>query len=143
MIQDILVESKELLTTYDLTSSVIGATGIFNQEVLTNFWNTGSLKAELTSSRIENGVKLSGSGLFTYSQSLNLIAGNTYELNFDAFYSSSTNSNLGVYLNQLISSIQEISPGITGSVPFYDSSSIATLAGIQPTKNLNDSVYTF
>jgi hypothetical protein len=64
--------------------------------------------------------------LFTYTQSLDLKSTNTYELNLDAFYSSSTDSNLGIYL-------------VSGSA----SSSIATLAGTQPTKNLLDTTIPF
>ena len=37
LIQDVLLESKELLTTYDLSSSVIGETGIFTSETLQNY----------------------------------------------------------------------------------------------------------
>jgi hypothetical protein len=48
MIQDILVESKELLTTFGLSGSVIGNTGTFTSETLKNFWITGSLTPHLT-----------------------------------------------------------------------------------------------
>ena len=130
LIQDVLLESKELLTTYGLSGSVIGNTGIFTDETLNNYWNTGSLKAELTSSRIESGLKLSGSGVFTYTQSLDINSANTYELNLDAFYSSSVNSNLGVYLSYTSQSTTV-------------SSSIGTLYGIAPTKNLKDTVIPF
>jgi hypothetical protein len=126
MIQDILVESKELLTSYDLSGSVVGITGILTSETLENYWNTGSLNAYLTSSRVESGVALNGSGNFTYTSSLDIKSTNTYELNLDAFYSSSTNSNLGIYL-------------ASGSM----SSSIGTLYGISPTKNLLDTVIPF
>jgi hypothetical protein len=121
MIQDILVESKELLTSFGLSGSVVGNTGIFTSEVLKNQWNSGSLNATLNSTRVEAGVRLTGSGLFTYTQSLDLKSTNTYELNLDAFYSSSTSSNLGIYL-------------VSGST----SSNIGTLIGTQPTKNLLD-----
>ena len=130
LIQDILVESKELLTSYNLTGSVVGETGILTSETLQNFWNTGSLTAELTSSRVESGVKLSGSGYFTYTQSLDIKSGNTYELNLDAFYSSSTSSNLGIYLSY-----------VSQSTTF--TSSIGTLYGTQPTKNLLDTIIPF
>jgi hypothetical protein len=130
LIQDILVESKELLTTFGLSGSVIGNTGIFTSETLQNYWNTGSLKSELTSSRIESGVKLSGSGHFAYTQSLDIRSGNTYELNLDAFYSSSTSSNLGIYLSY-----------VSQSTTF--TSSVATLIGTQPTKNLLDTIIPF
>jgi len=126
LIQDILVESKELLTSYDLVGSVVGNTGILTTETLQNYWNTGSLNAFLTSSRVESGVRLTGSGYFTYTSSLDIKSANTYELNLDAFYSSSTASNLGIYL-------------VSGST----SSSIATLNGIFPTKNLLDTVIPF
>jgi hypothetical protein len=126
LIQDILVESKELLTSYGLTGSVVGQTGILTSETLKSFWNTGSLNAYLTSSRVESGVRLTGSGNFTYTSSLDIRSANTYELNFDVFYSSSTNSNLGIYL-------------ASGST----SSSIGTLYGISPTKNLLDTVIPF
>jgi len=134
LIQDILVESKELLTSYGLSGSVVGQTGIFTSETLQNYWNTGSLQSELTSSRIESGVKLSGSGYFTYTQSLDIKSGNTYELNLDAFYSSSTSSNLGIYLSY-------VSQSINGPTTF--TSSIGTLYGTQPTKNLTDTVIPF
>jgi hypothetical protein len=126
LIQDILVEAKELLTSYNLSGSVIGNTGIFTSETLTNFWNTGSLNVYLTSSRIESGIALNGSGLFTYTSSLDIKSTNTYELNLDAFYSSSISSNLGIYLFS----------ALTGS-------SIATLNGTAPTKNLSNIVIPF
>jgi hypothetical protein len=126
MIQDILVESKELLITYDLSSSVIGNTGVFTPEVLKNKWNSGSLNATLNNSIVEAGVRLTGSGYFTHSQSLDLKSTNTYELSLDAFYSASTDSNLGIYL-------------VSGST----SSSIGTLIGTSPTKNLLDTTIPF
>ena len=126
MIQDILVESKELLTSYDLSGSVVGNTGILTSETFKNYWNTGSLNATLDSTRVEAGAKLKGAGNFTYSASLDLKSTNTYELNLDAFYSASTPSNLGIYI-------------ISGST----SSSIGTLNGISPTKNLLDTTIPF
>jgi hypothetical protein len=126
LIQDILVESKELLISYGLSGSVVGNTGIFTSEILKNQWNSGSLTAVLDSSRVEAGVRLTGNGNFRYTQSLDLSSTNTYELNLDAFYSASTDSNLGIYL-------------ISGST----SSSIGTLIGTQPTKNLLDTTIPF
>ena len=119
LIQDILIESKELLTTYNLSSSVVGTTGIFSQEVLNNFWNTGSLYAQLTSSRVENGLKISGSGLLTYSEKIDFKSGNTYELSLNGFYSGSKDNTLTAYI-------------ASGSI----TSSVAVLNGIAPTKNL-------
>jgi hypothetical protein len=138
LIQDILVESKELLTTFGLSGSVIGNTGTFTSETLKNFWKTGSLNVTLSNDRVESGIKLNGSSNFTYSASLDLKSANTYELNLDAFYSSSTSSNLGIYLSQVTTSIQD---GI--EVPITISSSITTLIGTQPTKNLLDTVIPF
>jgi hypothetical protein len=130
LIQDILVESKELLTSYGLSGSVVGETGILTSETLKNNWKTGSLNAYLTSSRVESGVRLTGSGYFTYSSSLDIKNTNTYELNLDAFYSSPTSSNLGIYLSY-----------VSQSTTF--TSSIATLVGTEPTKNLLDTVIPF
>ena len=130
LIQDILVESKELLTTFGLSGSVVGETGILTSETLKNYWKTGSLNAFLTSSRVESGVRLTGSGYFTYSSSLDIKSSNTYELNLDAFYSSSTSSNLGIYLSY-----------VSQSTTF--TSSLATLVGTTPTKNLLDTVIPF
>jgi hypothetical protein len=130
LIQDILVESKELLTSYGLSGSVVGETGILTSETLKNYWKTGSLNAFLTSSRVESGVRLTGSGNFRYSSSLDIKSTNTYELNLDAFYSSSTSSNLGIYLSY-----------VSQSTTF--TSSLATLVGTQPTKNLLDTVIPF
>ena len=130
LIQDILVESKELLTSYTLSGSVVGQTGIITSETLKNYWNTGSLNAYLTSSKVESGVRLTGSGYFTYSSSLDIKSKNTYELGLDAFYSSSTSSNLGIYLSY-----------VSSSTTF--TSSLTTLTGTQPTKNLLDTIIPF
>ena len=136
LIQDILVESKELLTTFGLSGSVIGNTGTFTSETLKNYWITGSLNSYLTSSRVESGVRLTGSGNFKYTSSLEIKTANTYELNLDAFYSSSISSNLDIFLSQVTTS----GDGIT---PITISSSIATLVGTQPTKNLLDTTIPF
>ncbi len=127
LIQDILVESKELLTTTTLSGSVVGQAGLFTSETLQKLWNTGSLNAALTSSKIDNGLRLRNNGYLTYTSSLNLTNGNTYELGIDAFYSSSTNSDMGIY--------------ISGSQ--NGTKLIGTLNGIVPTKNLEDQVFTF
>jgi hypothetical protein len=127
LIQDILVESKELLTTTTLSGSVVGEAGLFTSETLQKLWNTGSLTTALTSSKIDNGLSLKGSGYLRYTSSLNLTNGNTYELGLDAFYSSSTASNMGIY--------------ISGSQ--NGAKLIGTLNGIVPTKNLTDQVFAF
>jgi hypothetical protein len=127
LIQDILVESKELLTTTALSGSVVGTAGLFTSEVLKKLWNTGSLNAFLTSSRIDNGVRLNGSGKFIYTSSLNLADVSVYELGVDAFYSASTSSDLQIYL----------SGSNNGEVL------VGTLNGISPTKNLKDTIIQF
>jgi hypothetical protein len=127
LIQDILVESKELLTSYELSGSVVGNSGLFTSETLSKLWNADGVTTELTSSRIDNGVKLNGSGYFRYTSSLNLSDVSVYELGIDAFYSSSTASNLGIY----------ISGSNNGEYL------IGTLNGIVPTKNLKDQTIQF
>ena len=127
MIQDILVESKELLSSYNLSGSVIGNAGLFTSEVLSKLWSYPTLTTQLTSSRIDNGVKLGGSGYFTYTASLQLSANSVYEFGIDAFYSASTDSNMGIY----------VSGSNNGEVL------IGTLNGISPTKNLEDTVFQF
>ncbi len=127
LIQDILVESKELLTTYELSGSVVGESGLFTSETLQKLWNPTTLTTELTSSRIDNGVKLDGSGLFKYTSSLNLSNVSVYELGIDAFYSASEASNLGIY----------ISGSNNGEYL------VGTLNGIVPTKNLKDQTIQF
>jgi hypothetical protein len=127
LIQDILVESKELLTTTALSGSVVGTAGLFTSEVLKKLWNTGSLNAFLTSSRIDNGLRLNGSGKFRYTSSLNLADVSVYELGVDAFYSASTSSDLQIYL----------SGSNNGEVL------VGTLNGISPTKNLKDTIIQF
>jgi hypothetical protein len=126
LIQDILIESKELLTTFDITSSVKGNAGIFTNETL-KLWNTGSLTASLTNDRLDNGLRLKGRGIFKYNSPLSFVTKSTYEFNLDAFYSSSTNSNLGVYISGSNNGIQLI----------------GTLEGTIPVKNLEDSYFTF
>jgi len=130
LIQDILVESKELLTTFGLSGSVVGNTGTFTSETLKNYWNTGSLNTQLSNNRVESGIKMTGNGKLTYTSSLDIKSANTYELNLDAFYSASTSSNLGIYLSY-----------VSQSTTF--TSSLATLVGTQPTKNLLDTVIPF
>ena len=127
LIQDILVESKELLTTYQLSGSVVGNGGLFTSETLEKLWIANGVTTQLTSSRIDNGVKLSGAGNFRYSASLNLSDISVYELGVDAFYSASTASNLGIY----------ISGSNNGEYL------IGTLNGITPTKNLKDQIIQF
>ncbi len=127
LIQDILIESKELLTTTELSGSVVSNAGLFTSETLSKLWNTGSLSTALTSSRIDNGLSLKGSGYLRYTSSLNLNSGNTYELGIDAFYSASTASDLGIY--------------VSGSQ--NGETLIGTLNGITPTKNLTDQVFAF
>ena len=127
LIQDILVESKELLTSYELSGSVVGQGGLFTSETLQKLWIPTGVTTQLTSSRIDNGVKLDGSGYFKYSSSLNLSDGNIFELGIDAFYSASTASNLGIY----------ISGSNNGEYL------VTTLNGITPTKNLKDQTIQF
>jgi hypothetical protein len=126
LIQDILIESKEILTTFDITSSVKGNAGIFTNETL-KLWDTGSLTASLTNDRLDNGLRLKGSGIFKYKTPLSFVTKSTYELNLDAFYSSSTNSNLGIYISGSNNGIQLI----------------GTLEGTTPVKNLQDTYFTF
>jgi hypothetical protein len=127
MIQDILLESKELLTSYNLTGSVIGEAGLMTSEVLQKLWSYPTLTTQLTSSRIDNGVKLNGNGYFRYTSSLQLSANSVYEFGIDAFYSASTNSDMGIY----------VSGSNNGEVL------VGTLNGITPTKNLKDTVLQF
>ena len=127
LIQDILVESKELLSSYELSGSVVGNGGLFTSETLEKLWIADGITTELTSSRIDNGVKLGGDGYFKYSSSLNLSDGNIFELGIDAFYSASTASNLGIY----------ISGSNNGEYL------VSTLNGISPTKNLKDQTIQF
>ena len=127
LIQDILVESKELLSTYELSGSVVGNGGLFTSETLEKLWIVDGVTTELTSSRIDNGVKLNGAGKFKYSSSLNLSDVSVYELGLDAFYSASTESDLEIY----------ISGSNNGEYL------IGTLNGITPTKNLKDQIIQF
>ena len=127
LIQDIYVESKELLTTLNISGSVKGEAGLLTADTLKNTWNTGSLNTYLTSSRIDNGCRLTGSGYFTFTGSLNISSTNVYELTLDAFYSSSTASNLGIY----------ISGSNNGEIL------LASLNGITPVKNLENQLISF
>jgi hypothetical protein len=127
MIQDILLESKELLTSYNLTGSVIGEAGLMTSEVLEKLWSYPTLTTQLTSSRVDNGVKLNGNGYFRYTSSLQLSANSVYEFGIDAFYSASTNSDMGIY----------VSGSNNGEVL------VGTLNGVAPTKNLKDTILQF
>jgi hypothetical protein len=132
MIQDILVESKEELTSYDLSGSVVGNAGLFTSEVLQKLWTTSpGMYATLDSTKVDNGVMLvatNDSAKFTYTSSLNLSQNSVYEFGIDAVYASAvTASNLNIF----------ISGSNNGEVL------IGSLEGIVPTKNLKDSVIQF
>ena len=135
LIQDISIESKNLLTTYELSSSVVGNAGIFTNDSLSKLWNTGSLNTQLTSSRIDNGLSLKGNGELSYTSSLNLLSSNTYEFEIDTFYSGSTNSNLGIYLSYPTQS--------TLGQPYTATTTIATLNGLSPIKNFGTKTFPF
>ena len=132
MVQDILVESKEELTSYNLSGSVVGNAGLFTSEVLEKLWtDTIGMYTTLDSSKIDNGVKLystNANAKFAYTSSLNLSAKSVYEFGIDVFYSSSlANNTLNIY----------ISGSNNGEVL------IGTLNGITPTKNLKDQIIPF
>jgi hypothetical protein len=116
LIQDISIESKNLLTTYALTGSVVGNAGIFGPDSLKKVWNTSSLHAVLDSTYIEDGLQLTGSGTFTFTSSLSLLSSNTYELELDAFYTGSTTTNLVAYISGSGSAIYPITT-FNGSIP--------------------------
>ena len=129
LIQDILIESKELLQTFDATGSVITDTGVFDSQIFQKFWNSGSLNATLNSSQFSGSfsAKLSGSGNFKYTSSLDLSDKTTYELSFDGFYTSSTQSSLKVH----------ISGSQNGDLV------VDTLTGLTPTKNFTNYITQF
>jgi hypothetical protein len=140
LIQDISIESKNLLTTYELSGSVVGNAGLFTNDSLSKLWNTGSLNAQLTSSRIDNGLRLTGSGILTYTSSLNLLTSNTYNLELDAFYSGTTAGNLGVYVNYPTMSL---SSSGTPAQLYTSTTTIAILNGTTPTKNFETKTFPF
>ena len=129
LIQDILIESKELLQTFDATGSVITDTGVFDSQIFQKFWNSGSLNASLNSTQFSGSfaAKLTGSGNFTYTSSLDLSDKTTYELSFDGFYTSSTQSSLKVH----------ISGSQNGDLV------VDTLTGLTPTKNFTNYITQF
>jgi hypothetical protein len=129
LIQDILIESKELLQTFDATGSVITDTGVFDSQIFQKFWNSGSLNASLNSSQFSGSfaAKLSGSGNFKYTASLDLSDKTTYELSLDGFYTSSTQSSLKVH----------ISGSQNGDLV------VDTLTGLTPTKNFTNYITQF
>ena len=135
LIQDILVESKNLLTTYTLSGSVVGDGGVFTNDSLSKLWLTGSLYGVLNSTYINDGLQLTGSGALTYSSSLNLLSSNTYELQLDSFFTGSTANKLGIYVSYPTQSIL--------GQPYTSTTPIATLNGITPTKNFGTQTFPF
>jgi len=129
LIQDILIESKELLQTFDATGSVITDTGVFDSQIFQKFWNSGSLNASLNTTQFSGSLaaKLSGSGNFKYTASLDLSDKTTYELSFDGFYTSSTESALKIH----------ISGSQNGDLV------VDTITGLTPTKNLTNYITQF
>ena len=127
LIQDISIESKNLLTTYALSGSVVGNAGIFVPDSLAKVWNTGSLNANLNSTWIDSGLQLTGSGKLTYTSSLNLLSSNTYEIQLDTFYTGSSSTTLVAY----------VSGTQNGEV------SIASFSGSIPTKNFGTTTTAF
>ena len=135
LIQDILVESKNLLTTYELSGSVVGDGGLFTNDSLSKLWLTGSLYGALNSTYINDGLQLTGSGNLTYSTSLNLLSSNTYELQLDSFFTGSTTNNLGIYVSYPTQST--LGQLYTATTP------IAILNGTTPTKNFGTQTFPF
>jgi hypothetical protein len=130
LIQDIQIEAKELLQTFNATGSVITDTGFFNSEVLLNFWNSGSLSAATLNTAHfsgSTGVKLEGAGNFKYTPYLDLSDVTVYELAFDAFYTGSSESNLEIH----------ISGSQNGDLK------VDTLVGLFPTKDFTNYVSQF
>ena len=127
LIQDISIEAKNLLTTYELSGSVVGNAGTFGPDTLSKVWNTSSLYAVLDATNVENGLQLTGSGKFSFTSSLNLLSSNTYELQLDAFYTGSSATNLVAY----------ISGTQNGEIP------ITTFSGSIPTKNFETTITAF
>jgi len=126
LIQDILLESKNLLTTYNISASVVGDAGLFNAETI-KLWNTGSLNVVFTNDEIDNGIKISGSGDFIYNSYLNLDTSSVYEFGIDAYYKGNSDKNLEIYLSGSLLGTQLI----------------GTLYGTSPTKNLLDTIIQF
>lgn len=129
LIQDIQIEAKELLQTFEATGSVVTDTGFFNSQILSKFWNTGSLSATLDTTQFSGStaVKLNGSGNFRYTSSLDLSDVTVYELSFDGFYTGSSQSNLEIH--------------ISGSQ--NGDTKVDTLVGLFPTKNFTNYVSQF
>jgi hypothetical protein len=129
LIQDIQIEAKELLQSFEATGSVVTDTGFFNSEVLSKFWNSGSLTATLDTNQFSGStsVKLNGNGNFTYIPKLDLSDITVYELAFDGFYTGSSQSNLEIY--------------ISGSQ--NGDRKIDTINGLFPTRNLTNYVSQF
>ncbi len=129
LIQDIQIEAKELLQSFEATGSVVTDTGFFNSEVLSKFWNSGSLTATLDTNQFSGStsVKLNGNGNFTYIPKLDLSDITVYELAFDGFYTGSSQSNLEIY--------------ISGSQ--NGDRKIDTITGLFPTRNLTNYVSQF
>ena len=138
LIQDISVESKNLLTTYALSGSVVGNAGIFGPDSLSKVWNTGSLNAVLNSTYINDGLQLSGSGKLTYTSSLTLLSSNTYELELDTFFTGSTATNLVAYISGTQNGAVQI-VSFSGSVPtknFGTTTTAFTIPKDEPTASL-------
>ena len=130
LIQDIQIEARELLQTFEASGSVITDTGYFNSEVLLKFWNSGSLTAATLNTTQFSGstaVKLEGAGNFKYTSSLDLSSVTVYELAFDGFYTGSSQTNLEVH----------ISGSQNGDLK------VDTLTGLFPTKNFTNYVTQF
>ena len=129
LIQDIQIESKELLQTFEATGSVVTDTGVFNSQILSKFWNTGSLSATLNTTQFSGltSVRLNGSGNFRYTSSLDLSDITVYELSLDGFYTGSSQSNLEIH--------------ISGSQ--NGDRTINTINGLFPTRNFSNYVAQF
>jgi len=129
LIQDIQIEAKELLQTFEATGSVITDTGVFNSQILSKFWNTGSLTATLNTTQFSGStaVRLNGSGNFRYTSSLDLSDITVYELSLDGFYTGSSESNLEIH--------------ISGSQ--NGDRTINTINGLFPTRNFTNYVAQF
>jgi hypothetical protein len=138
LIQDILIESKDLLETTLLSGSVKSSAGIFTSNALSKAWNTGSLTANLNSTYVDSGVELGSNGYLRYTSSLDLQLGNTYELALDVFFTGSSVSTLKAYISGTENGVVEIG-SFEAELPTknYDTTTFPfTLIKSEPTASL-------
>ena len=119
-IQEVKLETSELLVDLESQKSNLDNYGLFTQDVIKNYWVTSSnsITAEFNQNYLYNSTKLSSitPDYFFTTKSLSIIEGNEYTLNFNTRLeaNASPNNYLRVFLSGSRTSVNNGVPSTVG-----------------------------